>query len=55
MKTWKVKIEFVGLTGKYFSEVIVRAKTQKSAEKKASLAIGNRDGWVVACEVFEHF
>lgn len=48
MKTFKVKIEFVGLTGKYVSEVEVTAKNAKSAEKKASKSIGNRDGWVVA-------
>ena len=48
MKNYKVKIEFVGLTGKYNSEVEVLAKNEKSAEKKASKSIGNRDGWVIA-------
>lgn len=43
MKTFKVTIEFMGLTGKYFSEVEVRAKNAKSAEKKALLTAGNRD------------
>lgn len=48
MKTFKVKIEFIGIAGKYISEVTVRAKNAKSAEKKASLTIGNRDGWIVS-------
>ncbi len=48
MKHWIVKIEFTGLTGKYISEVEVIARTQKSAEKKASLTIGNRDGWILS-------
>jgi hypothetical protein len=47
MKTFTVKIEFIGLAGKYVSEVVVKAKNAKSAEKKASLTIGNRDGWIV--------
>lgn len=47
MKNYTVKIEFLGLTGKYYSYVDVRAKTPKSAEKKASKTIGNRDGWIV--------
>ncbi len=47
MKSFKVKIEYTGLTGKYISEVVVQAKNAKSAEKKASLTIGNRDGWIV--------
>lgn len=47
MKWWIVKIEFVGLTGKYVSNVEVRARDAKSAEKKAARSIGNRDGWVV--------
>lgn len=46
MKTFKVKIEFVGLTGKYVSEVEVKARDYKSAEKKASKVIGNRDAWI---------
>ena len=50
MKTFKVRIEFTGLTGKYISDVEVRAKNAKSAEKKASLVIGNRDAWVVSVE-----
>lgn len=47
MKKWIVKIEFIGLTGQYFSEVEVTARSEKSAAKKASLVIGNRDGRVV--------
>lgn len=50
MKTFKVKIEFLGLTGKYISEVEVKARNAKSAEKKARRTIGNRDGWVVSTE-----
>jgi len=48
MKTWIVKIEFVGLTGKYWSDVEVKARNEKAAKKKAAQVIGNRDGWVVA-------
>ena len=51
MKTWIVRIEFVGLTGKYWSDVEVKARTQKAAEKKASLVIGNRHGCVVFSKV----
>lgn len=47
MKTWLVKIEFIGLAGKYWSTVEVKARSEKSAMKKASQVIGNRDGWVV--------
>ena len=47
MKTFSVKIELIGLTGQYFSEVEVTAKNEKSATKKAAQHIGNRDGRVV--------
>lgn len=47
MKTYTVKIEFIGLAGKYVSEVTVQAKNHKSAEKKAAKSIGNRDGFVI--------
>lgn len=48
MKTFIVKIKFMGLTGKYVSEVEVKATTPQSAEKKASKAIGNRSAWIVS-------
>ncbi len=51
MKNWVVRIEYYGLTGKYFSDVEVQARTQKAAEKKAALTIGNRDGHVVFSKV----
>ena len=43
MKTYTVQIGFIGLTGPYTSEVIVRAKNEASAVKKARQTIGNRD------------
>ena len=46
MKNYIVKIEFSGLTGKYTSEVNVKAKNEQAAEKKASKVIGNRDAWI---------
>lgn len=49
MRTFKVKIEFCGLTGIYYSEFEVKARNVQSAERKASLVIGNRDGRIVAC------
>jgi len=42
MKVWKVKIEFVGLAGTYMSEFETRARTRKSAEKKAFAVVGDR-------------
>lgn len=50
MKWWIVKLEFVGLTGKYQSSVDVRARDAASAEKKASRVIGNRDGRVISVQ-----
>lgn len=50
MKSFKVTIEFYGLTGKYTSEVEVRARDPKSAEKKAAKVIGNRDGFIQSCK-----
>ena len=47
MKHYEVKIELIGLTGKYYSHVQVVAKNEKSAIKKAEKTIGNRDGWVI--------
>lgn len=43
MKTFKIKLTFVGLTGEYSSTIEVRAKTSESALKKARLHVGNRD------------
>lgn len=42
MKNWKVKIEFVGLAGKYVTETVIKAKTEQSAMKKAYALIGDR-------------
>lgn len=43
MKTFIVKIEYMGLGGSYVTERIIVAKTAKSAENLARRAIGNRD------------
>lgn len=51
MRTFTVRIEFIGLTGQYFSDVEVRARNESSAAKKASLTIGNRDGRVVSVKL----
>ena len=48
MKVFTVRIEYVGITGKYWSDVEVKARNAKSAEKKASQTIGNRDGFVIS-------
>lgn len=42
MKNWKVKIEFVGLMGVYVTETVIKAKTEKSATRKAYAIIGDR-------------
>ena len=43
MKKFNVRIEFIRLSGKYFSDSEVLAKNAKSAEKKALQSVGNRD------------
>ncbi len=51
MKTFTVKIRYYGLTGEYMTSDDVLARTAESAKKKASKAIGNRDGMVISvCE-----
>lgn len=47
MKNYQVKIEYTGLTGKYINTYDVKAKNAKSAENKASQAIGNRDAVIL--------
>jgi hypothetical protein len=47
MKTWNVKIEYTGLTGKYVNDYKVEAKTAKSAEKKAWVFVGDRTADIV--------
>lgn len=46
MKTFKVKIEYIGIAGKYVSEITVKARNYTSAGKKAERTIGYREGWV---------
>lgn len=48
MKNYTVTIRFTGLTGEYLSKVETRARDTKSAARKASKVIGNRDGYVVS-------
>jgi len=43
MKTFNVKMIFIGLCGKYESIVQIRAKNRASAERKAYAYVGNRD------------
>jgi hypothetical protein len=48
MTDFIVTVEFVGLTGPYRSRIEVRARNQRSAEKKARAHFGNRDGSIVS-------
>lgn len=48
VKTYTVRIELVGLTGVYYSDVEVQAGTMQSAVRKAEKTIGNRDGRAVS-------
>lgn len=50
MKTFRVTLEFIGLTGKYTSIQTVRARDAGSARKKASQCIGDRTGDVILVE-----
>lgn len=43
MKSYRVLIEYMGLTGSYSSEIVVKANSAASAEKKALKRAGNRD------------
>ncbi len=51
MKKFIVRIEFIGLTGAYFSDVEVTARNEKSAEKKALLCVGNREYLSVSVKI----
>lgn len=42
MRTFKVTLAFIGLTGTYLSEITVKARNEKSAKNKALLAVGDR-------------
>ena len=42
MKTYKVTMTYTGLAGQYTSVIEVKAKNEKSAEKKAYVYVGDR-------------
>jgi hypothetical protein len=50
MKTFKVKVEYVGLTGKYTNEYEIEARTPKFASLKAYAKFGDREGRIIAVD-----
>ena len=48
MKLWIVKIEIIGLGGRKERDLEIKARTQKSAEKKAYAIIGDRTGNILS-------
>ena len=53
MKTYKVIIEFIGLSGRYIDSFELDARTQASANKKVYALIGNRDYNTVSVTVMK--